>query len=78
MDSVHLLTDARDLTACRHFVTMFKPSGAHPILHWSAYRIRDHYYVAFRYDYTDGLLRTHFTPLLIFDRNLNQVAGLAM
>lgn len=78
MDSVHVLTDARDLTACQHFVTLYGPSGAHPITRWTAYRIRNHYYVAFRHEYTDGILRTHYTPMVIFDRDLNQVIGLAM
>jgi hypothetical protein len=74
---VRILADATDLSACQRFVSQFGAFGSHPNWYWSAYRVGDHYIIAWRYVSTDGSLRIGLTPWVILDQNFVQVGGFA-
>lgn len=62
---------------CQRLVAQFGAYGTHPHWYWSAYRIRDYYFVAWRFVNTDGGFRVGLTPMLIFDQDFVQVGGFA-
>jgi hypothetical protein len=74
---VRALSDVTDLAMCQRLVAQFGAYGTHPNWYWSAYRVRDYYFVAWRFVNTNGGLRVGLAPMLIFDQNFVQVGGFA-